>query len=106
MRRLILAAMGVGTLAALGTAARADSWWDVEHARMNALPAARPMRMTPICCSGMGAIAGRIARSAILTLTGRIGIATTGERTGSHANKAHSRQCSAARSRSSSRSIA
>ena len=37
MRRLILATVGVGTLAALGTAARADSWWDVEHARMNAL---------------------------------------------------------------------
>ena len=39
MHRLILAAaaVGLGALAALGTAARADSWWDVEHARMNAL---------------------------------------------------------------------
>jgi len=39
MHRLILAAAGVGfgTLAALATAARADSWWDVGHARMNAL---------------------------------------------------------------------
>jgi hypothetical protein len=39
------------------------------------------------CWSGTGAIAGRIARSAILTLTGRIGIAGTGARTGSHGSR-------------------
>jgi len=36
MRRLILAAVGVGTLAA-SAEVRAQGWWDVEHARMNAL---------------------------------------------------------------------
>ena len=36
MRPLILAAVGVGTLAA-STEVRAQGWWEVEHARMNAL---------------------------------------------------------------------
>lgn len=37
MRRMMMAAIGAGALAALGSvAAEADSYWELEHARANA----------------------------------------------------------------------